>query len=327
MSEQQKDLQNTYKSVELLKTNVAKSIKGKDSVIELALATLFSGGHLLIEDAPGVGKTTLAHSIANSIGAEFSRIQFTSDLLPSDVLGVTIYNQTSHDFEFKKGPIFSNIVLADEINRATPKTQSALLEAMSEGQVSLENVTHKLPTPFMLIATQNPIEYAGTFPLPESQLDRFTMRLNIGYPNEEMEQEILKTKSSRETIQKSNNKDSAVITSSELIEIQKAVQNVTVDEDLLTYIVKLANKTRNHVDILLGVSPRASISLVSAIKALAILNGRNYALPDDIKKLAIPVLSHRIVTQSNSTSTNQGASQAVAEMILEEIINELRVPI
>lgn len=326
MSVPENDLQNIYKSVESLKTNIAKSIKGKDSVIELAIATLLSGGHLLIEDAPGVGKTTLAHSIANSIGAEFSRIQFTSDLLPSDVLGVTIYNQTNHNFEFKKGPIFSNIVLADEINRATPKTQSALLEAMSEGQVSLENVTHKLPNPFMLIATQNPIEYSGTFPLPESQLDRFTMRLNIGYPSEETEQEILRTSTSREATKQSS-KTTSIITSSELVEIQKTVQDVTVDDDLLKYVVTIANKTRDHVDILLGVSPRASLNLVSTMKALAILKGRNYALPDDIKTLAVPVLAHRIVTQTDSTGSNQNASQSVAEMIIEEIVNELRVPI
>lgn len=308
-----------YNLVESLKNNIKKSIKGKDAVIELAIATLLAKGHLLIEDAPGVGKTTLAHSIAASIGAEFSRIQFTSDLLPSDVLGVTIFDQTNHDFEFKKGPIFSNIVLADEINRATPKTQSALLEAMSERQVSLDNVTHHLPEPFMLIATQNPVEFAGTFPLPESQLDRFTLRIAIGYPDRETERSLLKGGSTKE-------KQTSVISREELIKIQQAAQDVTIDEELLNYIIEIVGKTRQRSDILLGASPRASINFAGAVKALAIVKGRDYALPDDIKTLAVPALAHRIVTKSDNSTSRQSGSQS-AELIIEEILDELIVPI
>lgn len=309
-----------YNLVESLKKNIKKSIKGKDSVIELAIATLLAKGHLLIEDAPGVGKTTLAHSIATSISAEFSRIQFTSDLLPSDVIGVTIFNQTNHDFEFKKGPIFSNIVLADEINRATPKTQSALLEAMSERQVSLDNKTHYLPEPFMLIATQNPIEFAGTFPLPESQLDRFTMRIAIGYPDEETERSLLNEKTNN------REKPTSVISSAELIKIQEAAGKVEIDEELLKYIIEIVGRTRSRSDVLLGASPRASISFAAVVKALAIVKGRDYALPDDIKTLAVPTLAHRIVTKSESGTSRQGGSQS-AELIIEEILDELRVPI
>lgn len=317
------DFSPIYTKVDSLKKNIAGAIKGKDATIELAIATLLSEGHLLIEDAPGVGKTTLAQAIATSIGAQFSRIQFTSDLLPSDVIGVTIYNQTTHNFEFKKGSIFSNIVLADEINRATPKTQSALLEAMSERQVSLDNSTHHLPEPFMLIATQNPIEFAGTFPLPESQLDRFTMRISIGYPDSETEKALLTTNNSAK-----GQKLSPILSKEDLIEIQEAVKNVSVEEDLLSYIIEIANKTRNHPDIQLGVSPRASISFVNAVKALAVVKGRDYALPDDIKALAVPVLAHRIVTASDNSLSGTGrVSNKAATVIIEEIVLELRVPI
>ena len=305
-----------HASIEKLRTNIKTAIKGKDEAIDLALTTLIARGHLLIEDAPGVGKTTLAESLAKSIGLQFSRIQFTSDLLPSDVLGVTIYNQSNHEFQFKQGPIFSNIVLADEINRATPKTQSALLEAMSEKQISMENSTYKLPDTFMLIATQNPIEYSGTFPLPESQLDRFTMRLSLGYPDEAIEAEILMAKSSKGKVE-----TVPVITGEELKAIQTKAEEVTIDEDLVKYIVSIAKMTREHVDILLGVSTRASLSLVTAVKAYALVLGRDFVTADDIKTLVVPAFSHRIVTRQDRESL------ATGELILREILDETPVPL
>lgn len=256
--------------IKALRENLQKVLRGKSEAIDLAITTLISKGHLLIEDVPGVGKTTLAHALARSVDSSFSRIQFTSDLLPSDVIGLTIYDQRTQSFEFREGPIFSNFILADEINRATPKTQSALLEAMNDRQVSVEKVSHPLSEPFMIIATQNPLEHAGTFPLPESQLDRFTMRIRIGYPEASVEKELM-----REKLKELDpSKLSPVISASELIELQELVEEVRLDESLSDYAFAITQATRNSKEISLGASPRAAMVLYRAARAKALVAGR-----------------------------------------------------
>ncbi len=312
------DHKEIYGKIQALKKNLEKVIRGKPDTIDLAMTTLFAGGHLLIEDVPGIGKTTLAHGLAKSINCTFQRIQFTSDLLPSDVIGVTIYNQSDHCFEFKPGPIFANIVLADEINRTSPKTQSALLEAMNDGQVSVEKVTHPLPKPFMLLATQNPLEYAGTFPLPESQLDRFAMRISIGYPAEDVERDIIE--SPPETLMPENL--TPVITSEDVLRIQEATEKVKVEEDLVSYMLGIAAGTRNVKTIRLGVSPRGTMTLYRATQAMALVNGRDYCTPDDIKTLAVPVFAHRIIP---AQSIEEGIEDA--EALIEEILSTATVPV
>ncbi|MCK5236542.1 MAG: MoxR family ATPase [Deltaproteobacteria bacterium] len=304
------------KSIQIVE-NLKLALKGKDEVCALSTAALLSGGHLLIEDVPGVGKTTLAHGIALSIDASFKRIQFTSDLLPSDVIGVTIYNQKKGEFEFRHGPIFSNVVLADEINRATPKTQSALLEAMNEKQVSVENLTYELPSPFFIVATQNPLEFAGTFPLPESQLDRFSMRLKIGYPTSEVEKEIL---SSASTSKASPLK--AVVSGDDIAKMQEAISTVHVEEDLSNLIVEIIEATRHHDEISIGASPRGSIYLYRSAQALALIRERDFLTPDDILDVAIPVLSHRI---SSTLSAQTGRGQN--EEVLRDILTKTKIPV
>ena len=301
-----------------LKRNLARVVRGKGEVIDLALTTLFARGHLLVEDVPGVGKTTLAHGLAKSINCTFHRIQFTSDLLPSDVIGVTIYNQSEHAFEFRRGPIFANVVLADEINRTSPKTQSALLEAMNDGQVSIERETFQLPDPFMLIATQNPLEYAGTFPLPESQLDRFSLRVSIGYPDEDVERSII------ESAQAELDPEglSPVVTSEEVIEIQKAVEGVKVEEDLTDYILKLVGGTRRSAAIKLGVSPRGSMTLYRTAQAMALVKGRDFVTPDDIKGLAVAAFAHRILP-----ADGPGESIDDRAALIEEVMEAVPVPV
>lgn len=305
--------------VKAIERNLEKVLRGKAEIIELAMATLLTRGHLLIEDVPGVGKTTLAHALARSIDATFQRIQFTSDLMPSDIIGVTIYNELTREFEFRHGPIFANVVLADEINRATPKTQSALLEAMNERQVSVDNVTYELPRPFILLATQNPHEYTGTFPLPESQLDRFTMSIKIGYPSSEVEKEIIRAP--RGELMPQNL--SPVVTSAEVLAMQDAVEGVRVEEDLLDYIVKIATLTRRHKAIKLGVSPRGTMALERAAKSMALVRGRDYCIPDDIKKVAVAVLAHRVMP------TRYGVAEAAEEpsLIIRDVIEGVNVPI
>jgi MoxR-like ATPase len=298
-----------------LKESLASVIRGKSEAIELVITTLLARGHLLIEDVPGVGKTTLAHALAKSMDLDFQRIQFTSDLLPSDVLGLTVYNRQNHTFEFREGPIFTNIVLADEINRATPKTQSALLEAMNEAQVSVDKVTYKLPEPFMILATQNPLEYAGTFPLPENQLDRFAMRISLGYPDIEVEREIIT--SPLETLDP--NRLTPVISSSELKELQSRVDLVVMDEDLVGYVLAIAEATRNTDAILLGASTRGAMDLFRCSKARALVQGRSFTTPDDIKSLAVPVLAHRIVSERFSLDDSPEDSSAALERIIENI--------
>jgi MoxR-like ATPase len=296
-------------------------IRGKDDVIQLVLVGLLARGHLLIEDVPGVGKTTLAHALARSFDCAFQRIQFTSDMLPSDVIGVSIFSQQTQRFEFRPGPIFANIVLADEINRTTPKTQSALLEAMNENQVTVDNRTSPLPQPFMVMATQNPIEHHGTYPLPESQLDRFLMRVTIGYPSAASEKEILQDFADSDPMTNVR----PVMTGPEVVEIQNRVRRVKVDSELVDYTLAIVEKTRQHEYLSLGVSPRGSMSLYRAAQALAFLEGRNYCIPDDFKRLIIPVFCHRCVVSSRYISTLKKSDQARA--IVEDILNGTPVPL
>ncbi|HTS24617.1 MAG TPA: MoxR family ATPase [Bryobacteraceae bacterium] len=295
-------------------------IRGKSEAVRLSLVCLLARGHLLIEDVPGVGKTTLAQALARSVSCRFHRLQFTSDMLPSDVLGVTIYNAHAEAFEFKPGPIFSNFLLADEINRTTPKTQSALLEAMNEGQVTIDGRCHSLPRPFMVIATQNPVEHHGTYPLPESQLDRFLMRLRIGYPDAASEREILR-----------NNERAlpAAITSGlvadDVLQLQDAVHRIAVEDALVDYMLAIVERTRNHESLTLGVSPRGSQALYRAVQALALLEGREYAIPDDVKRLAVPLFAHRVVINTRTTLVHRRGD--LGERVIDEILSQVEVPL
>jgi len=311
-------------SAELLarvRESVQSVIRGKDEVVHLALVGLFARGHLLFEDVPGVGKTTLAHSLARSFDCTFQRIQFTSDMLPSDVIGISIFNQQTENFEFRPGPVFANIVLADEINRTTPKTQSALLEAMNEFQVTVDNHTYALPQPFMVVATQNPVEHHGTYPLPESQLDRFLMRLRIGYPSAESEKEILKNFALSDPL----SRILPSMTAGEVLEVQQAVRHVTVEDELIHYLLAIVEKTRHHPDLTLGVSPRGSMMLYRAAQAMALVEGRNYCIPDDIKRLVLPVFAHRCMVSPGYASTLKRSDQA--ETIVQEIAESVPVPL
>ncbi|MDE2896960.1 MAG: MoxR family ATPase [Chloroflexota bacterium] len=271
--------------------NVATVIVGKRDAIELVVVALLADGHILIEDVPGVGKTTLAKAIARSVGLSFKRVQFTPDLLPSDVTGVTIFNQKTSEFEFREGPVMAQIVLADEVNRATPKTQSALLEAMEERQITVDGATYVLPEPFLVLATQNPIEYEGTFPLPEAQLDRFLMRVNLGYPERQDELQVLATRQREQPIDDIQQ----VVTLEEVFAAQEAVKDVYVDPLVSNYIVDISRATREHNDVYLGASPRGSLGLFRAGQAMAAVGGRDYVVPDDVKRLAESVLSHRVI--------------------------------
>jgi MoxR-like ATPase len=297
--------------------NLRQVIVGKSQALELVTIGLLCQGHILIEDVPGVGKTVLARSLARSLGVLFSRIQFTPDMLPSDVTGVSIFNQQTHQFEFREGPIMAQIVLADEINRATPKTQSALLEAMEERQVTVDGVTHPLPAPFMVLGTQNPIEYEGTFPLPEAQLDRFLLRMLLGYPAIEDEIKIMGDQQYQHPI----NMISSVVSLGELQKMQDAVRRVYVSPAVKRYIVELTRATRENQDIYLGASPRGSLGLFRASQARAAMLGRDYVLPDDIKALAENVLAHRIVTNPAARLKNLTSGQ-----IVKEILMNLSVP-
>ncbi|MFQ5777371.1 MAG: AAA family ATPase [Terriglobia bacterium] len=297
-------------------------IKGKDDVIQLALVALLARGHLLIEDVPGVGKTMLARALARCFNCSFHRIQFTSDLLPSDLIGLSIYNQHDHTFTFKRGPVFANVVLADEINRTTPKTQSALLEAMNEYQVTVDNRTHPLPQPFLVLATQNPIEHHGTYPLPESQMDRFLLRVRMGYPEAESEKEILRTESDpQEALERLR----PILPAEEVLALQRETERVRVDEALLDYTLAIVSRTRAHEHLSLGVSPRGAMMLRRAAQARAYLEGRDYCVPDDFKRLLIPVFAHRVVVSTRYTSTLRKTDQAAA--LLQEIADTTEVPL
>jgi len=303
-----------------LETVVGVAIRGKTEVIRLSLVCLLARGHLLIEDVPGVGKTTLAQALARAANCRFHRLQFTSDMLPSDVLGVTIYNAHAEAFEFKPGPIFSNFLLADEINRTTPKTQSALLEAMNESQVTIDGKSHSLPRPFMVIATQNPVEHHGTYPLPESQLDRFLMRLRIGYPDAASERQILRN-GEREIV----SPVPGGLVADDVLQLQDAVRLVTVDEAIVDYMLAIVERTRSHESLALGVSPRGSQALFRATQALALVEGRDYAVPDDVKRLATPLFAHRVVINTRTTLVQRKAD--AAERIIEEILSQVEVPL
>lgn len=294
--------------------NVAKVIIGKKPVIERALAAVIAQGHLLIEDVPGVGKTMLAKSISVSIGCSFKRIQFTPDLLPSDIVGVSIYNQSTGEFQFRPGPVMSQVVLVDEINRATPKTQSALLEAMEELQVTVDGVTRPLDRPFVVMATQNPIEYEGTFPLPEAQLDRFLMRISMGYPSFEEELSVIEGQEKTHPIDLLE----AVATSDNVIKLQDAAKYIYVDTAVREYIVSLIEATRNHEDVSLGASPRASLGMFRAVRAIAILRDRDYVIPDDVKELAYAVLAHRLILSSAARMRGLQPRQVI-EGLLETV--------
>jgi len=303
-----------------LEAALGTAIRGKTEVVRLSLVCLLARGHLLIEDVPGVGKTTLAHALARSVSARFHRLQFTSDMLPSDVLGVTVYNVHSETFEFKPGPVFTNFLLADEINRTTPKTQSALLEAMNEAQVTVDGHSHTLPRPFMVVATQNPLEHHGTYPLPESQLDRFLMRLRIGYPDAASEREILRN---AQTL--SPHAVSSSLVAEDVLRLQDAVRGVTVDDSLVDYMLAIVERTRHHESLALGVSPRGSQALFRAVQALALLEGRDYAIPDDVKRLAAPLFAHRVSIDTRTTLVERRAD--MGERIIAEILTQVEVPL
>ncbi len=311
----------TSQVVSQLKSTIARAIYGKEEAIQLALITLLARGHLLIEDVPGVGKTTLAQALAKSFQCGFQRVQFTSDLLPSDVLGVSVYNPESREFEFRPGPIFANVVLADEINRTTPRTQSALLEAMNDAQVTIDGRTFPLPQPFLVIATQNPVEHHGTYPLPESQLDRFLMRIKMGYPSHETEKEILRKRANDDPLHSLQ----PVADVAEVLAMQEAVTHVKVDSSLQDYALEIVNRTRKSDQLALGVSPRGTLMLQRAAQARAFLDGRDYCIPDDFKQLAVAVFAHRVVASARHASLQRKSE--TTENALREIVESVRVPL
>jgi MoxR-like ATPase len=302
----------TLQKIQGLLDNLNKVLIGKESVVGMVAVALICQGHVLVEDVPGLGKTMLVKGLARSLGCKFSRIQFTPDLLPSDVVGVQVYNQKTMEFQYRPGPVMANIVLADEINRTSPKTQSSLLEAMEEHQLTVDGETRPLPEPFMVLATQNPIEYEGTFPLPEAQLDRFLLRLQIGYPSPQHEVEIIRTqehgKHPLDNLQQ-------VLSIDELQSIQKEAANVTLSDSLAAYIVELCNRTRSNSSLYLGASPRGALGLARTAKALAWLRGRDYVLPDDIKTMAVPVLAHRVILNPEEKLQGQTAQDVIGKII------------
>ncbi len=310
----------TTAQIARLQQAIGGVIKGKDDAIALALISLLARGHLLIEDVPGVGKTTLAQALAHSFNCAFHRVQFTSDMLPSDLIGISVWNQSRQEFEFKRGPIFANVVLADEINRTTPKTQSALLEAMNEAQVTVDNRTYALPQPFLVLATQNPIEHHGTYPLPESQLDRFLLRIRMGYPSRESEKEILRNHAAAQS-----DGVRPVMEAQDVVAMQEAVPRVKTDESLLDYALEIVERTRADERLTLGVSPRGSVMLHRAAQARAFVLGRDYCTPDDFKQLIVPVFAHRVVVNSRYISTQK--KSAMSEAILSEIAESVAVPL
>jgi MoxR-like ATPase len=301
-----------------IKDNIERVLVGKGGVIELTLAAVLSSGHILIEDVPGIGKTTLARTLASSLDCTFQRIQFTPDLMPSDITGINYYNQKSGEFEFRPGPIIAQIVLADEINRATPRTQSALLEAMAERQLTVDDITITLPVPFLVIATQNPIELEGTFPLPEAQLDRFMLRLRLGYPTEDEEEAMLTRFQTADPL----NDLAAVVGASDITELQETVRQVHLDPVLRNYLVQLVQATRTHADVELGASPRATLGLYRCSQALAAIRGRDYVTPDDLKTLAPLALSHRMILRSQAR-----LRERMPESVIDEILTQIQVPV
>ncbi|HEY6350769.1 MAG TPA: MoxR family ATPase [Candidatus Angelobacter sp.] len=304
-----------------LETSLRSIIRGNDEVIRLALVSVLAQGHLLIEGVPGVGKTTLAHALARALDCSFQRIQFTSDMLPTDVLGITVYSAADQQFEFKPGPVFTNVLLADEINRTTPKTQSALLEAMNEGQVTVDGQSNPLPQPFLVIATQNPIEHHGTYPLPESQLDRFLLRIRMGYPQPSDERQILRSEAGAARLEEVR----PVASGADVLAMQEETTRVKVDDSLVDYALEIVRRTRESAALSLGVSPRGSLMLYRAAQAMAYLDGRMFATPEDFKSLAVPVFSHRVVVSARYTSSSKKSEQA--ETIIGEILQAVPVPL
>jgi MoxR-like ATPase len=307
-------------AVRKLEDAIATVVRGKPEAIRAAVVTLLSRGHLLIEDIPGVGKTTLARALAASLGGTFRRIQFTSDLLPSDIVGVSIYDQHGKVFELKRGPIFANVVLADEINRTTPRTQSALLEAMSEGQVSIDDATHALDMPFMVIATQNPAEHYGTYPLPESQMDRFLLRVSLGYPARAVERELMRDRAGGDPI----GRLAPVVDLSTIKVLQDGVETIRVEDALLDYAMTIVEETRRHPSVQLGVSTRGALAWYRAAQAAALAAGREFVVPDDLKELASPALAHRLVLAQ--THESLGRSRTESERVVAEIVARVAVP-
>jgi MoxR-like ATPase len=308
-------------SIQRLINNVESVFQGKGGIVRLSVAALLAGGHLLIEDVPGVGKTLLARALASSVGLRFSRIQFTSDLLPADIIGVNIFDQKEGRFAFKPGPIFANVVLADEINRTAPRTQSSLLEAMAEQRVSIDDTTHVLEKPFFVMATQNPLESHGTYPLPESQLDRFLMRLSVGYPARAVEREILRHRTGDDPADLIR----PVLDAAAVLSLQAAVDEVRFDDALVDYVMDIVEATRSTVRLAIGVSTRGALALQRAARAWALVNGRDYVVPDDIKHLVVPVLAHRVSLGSGEAVV--GSSRLAAEAILRELVSRIEVPV
>jgi MoxR-like ATPase len=304
-----------------LERSLRSIIRGKDDVVRLALVAILARGHLLIEGVPGVGKTTLAHALARAIDCDFRRVQFTSDMLPSDVLGISVYSAAEERFEFKRGPIFTNILLADEINRTTPKTQSALLEAMNERQVTVDGHSHPLPNPFLVIATQNPVEHHGTYPLPESQLDRFLIRARMGYPEAGSEREILLGRAGAACLDEL----SPVLNAEDVLALQNEVSTVKVEDSLIDYSLAIVARTREHEQLSLGVSPRGALMLYHAAQAMALLEGRTFCIPDDFKRLIVPTFAHRLVISARYSSTLKRAEQS--EQILREVVDGVPIPV
>ena len=301
---------------------VEEVFHGKEEVVRLAVSALLARGHILFEDVPGVGKTTLAHALATALGLSFRRIQFTSDLLPSDVLGVSMFNPRTSEFETRRGPIFTNLVLADEINRAPPRTQSGLLQAMEEGRVSLDSETLELPRPFMVMATQNPLEHHGTYPLPESQVDRFLMRLTIGYPNDEAERRILMESTNQDPWER---RIKPVLEPRQVLSLQNEVSRVEADDSLVGYVMAIVQRTRVEPRLHMGVSPRGAIGLLGASRAFALLNGRDFLVPSDVQKLAVPCLAHRILPVGASAASHEAHEEAAA--IVRDILEDIAVPV
>lgn len=317
-----RDARPSLELLDHLVQEVETVFHGKREVVRLAVAALLARGHVLFEDVPGVGKTTLAHALARTLGVEFRRIQFTSDLLPSDVLGVSLYRPQTGDFETRPGPIFANVVLADEINRAPPRTQSGLLEAMQEGRVTIDNATYDLPRPFLVMATQNPLEHHGTYPLPESQMDRFLMRITIGYPDAEAERRILTEAASAAPVME---RLRPVLNPQQVVRLQERVEEVEADPAIVDYLMAIVERTRATPRLRMGVSPRGAIALYRAARALALTRGRTWLVPDDVRDLVVPCLAHRILAAGTSGATLDAHGQAA--QVLESILDEVEAPL
>lgn len=301
-----------------IRANVESAVLGKSETVRLSVVALLAGGHVLLEDAPGLGKTSLARALSKTLGCEFNRLQFTPDLLPSDILGANVYRPDSGEFEFRAGPVFTNVLLADEINRTTPRSQSALLEVMSEQQVSIEGKTRQLDPPFLVIATQNPFEFEGTYPLPENQLDRFMVCLEVGYPDRDTEREVFRRHRSGEPTDSLE----SVTNAAEVIQLQSAVADIRIDDSIADYMLDIVEATRNHPELSLGVSTRGALTLYKAVQAMALVEGRDYSIPDDVKQLVIPVLAHRVVCRG----AMRDGHRARASQILNSILDGLKVP-